>query len=190
MKFFQDKKTRGEILSLLLISAILWLVYGVFLFISTHSTFFAFKFLSICFLIGAICTSGVTIFNALSTIGEENGGLNKLTLSLLVATSLVIAFVLDYGHPSGFLNEPLHFLNWGRLLVTLGLCAFAYRLVDSKTNLYKAFMMTWLVTLVLQMIGLGESEDVRQSIREGGMGLSFLFQTFALWLAIWVGSKK
>ena len=190
MKFFEDQQARINIRSLLLISAALWIVYALLNFATGYATVFIFKFLSLCFLIGSICTSGVTLFRALSTIGAENGGLNRSTLSLLLVTSLVIALVLDYGHPNGFLNEPLNFLNWGRLLVTLGFCALAYKLVDSKTNLYKAFMMTWLVTLVLQMIGLGESEDVRQSIREGGMGLSFLFQTFALWLAIWVGSKK
>ncbi|MFZ3039210.1 MAG: hypothetical protein WA115_05430 [Polynucleobacter sp.] len=107
-----------------------------------------------------------------------------------MACSLVIALVLDYGHPEGFLNEPLNFFNWGRLLVTLGFCLLAYKLVDSNTNLYRAFMLTWLVTLGLQIIGLGESEDPRQALRDGGMGLSFIFQTGTLWLAIWWGSKK
>lgn len=190
MKFFQDKEARKGILSLLLISAILWVVYGIFLFISSHSTVFALKFLSFCFLIGAIGSSGVTICNTLLTIGNENGGLNKLTLSFLILCSLIIAFAMDYGHPEGFLNEPLNFLNWGRPLVTLGLCSFAYKLVDSKTNVYKAFMMTWLVTLVFQIIGLAESGDVRESLRDGGLGLSFIFQTWAMWLAIWFGCKK
>lgn len=190
MKFFQDKEARRGILSLLLISAILWVIYGLFLFISTQSTIFIFKFLYFCFLISALCTSVVTIGNALLTIGNENGGLNKLTLSILIICSLIIAFVMDYGHPEGFLNEPVHFLNWGRILVTLGLCAFAYKLVDSKINVYKAFMITWIVTFVFQIIGLGESDDLKESLRDGGMGLSFIFQTWAIWLAIWLGSRK
>ena len=190
MKFFVDQKARKQLLTLLLISAILWVVYGVFLLASTYFTVFILKFLTICFLVASICTSVVAITTALSTIGVENGGLNRATLGLLVACSLVIAFVLDYGHPEGLLNEPSNFFNWGRLLVTLGFCALAYKLVDSKTNLYKAFMIVWAVTLVFQIIGLGESEDLKKTLRDGGMGLSFLFQTGALWVAIWWGSNK